>query len=170
MKERWMPVAGREGLYEVSSRGRVRSVDRVVLAAASTRRPAHLRRYKGQFLTPGRNTKQGHLSVAIGKGRSRQVHALVLEAFVGPRPLGSECLHNNGDAGDNRLCNLRYGTRAENNRDISKHGRRRLTAPQIKRFREERMSGAALRVLAEKYGVCLSQASNIASGKHYAHI
>jgi hypothetical protein len=58
--------------------------------------------------------KSGHLSVAIGKGNSRQVHQLVLEAFVGPCPEGYEVLHLNHEPSDNRLVNLKYGTRSEN--------------------------------------------------------
>ena len=37
-----------------------------------------------------------------------------MEAFVGPRPEGNEVLHLNGNPSDNRLENLKYGTRREN--------------------------------------------------------
>jgi len=59
-------------------------------------------------------TKSGHLTVACGKGNSRYVHILVLEAFVGPTPKGKECLHANDVPWDNRWDNLRWGTRSEN--------------------------------------------------------
>lgn len=42
------------------------------------------------------------------------MHLLVLAAFVGPRPEGCESLHLNHFPWDNRLVNLRYGTRSEN--------------------------------------------------------
>jgi hypothetical protein len=42
------------------------------------------------------------------------VHRLVLLAFVGPCPAGHEVLHLNHQPADNRLENLRYGTRSEN--------------------------------------------------------
>jgi len=54
------------------------------------------------------------VSVAIGRGNSRLVHQLVLEAFKGPCPPGMECLHKNHTPGDNKLSNLKYGTRSEN--------------------------------------------------------
>ena len=50
------------------------------------------------------------------------MHRLVLAAFVGPLPEGKEVCHNNGNPGDNRLENLRYGTKSENNLDRVKHG------------------------------------------------
>jgi hypothetical protein len=50
------------------------------------------------------------------------VHQLVLEAFVGPRPRGMESCHNNGNQTDNRLVNLRWDTKSENNLDRVRHG------------------------------------------------
>lgn len=51
------------------------------------------------------------------------VHRLVALAFIGPCPEGMEVLHINGEPDDNRLENLRYGTRAENVADTIRHGR-----------------------------------------------
>lgn len=53
----------------------------------------------------------------------RLVHQIVLEVFVGPRPDGMEACHNDGDSMNNRLDNLRWGTRASNSADTRKHGR-----------------------------------------------
>jgi hypothetical protein len=109
--EQWKDVPGYEGRYQVSDLGRVRSLDhrvRLVCHGVETTRLS-----PGRLLKPGRS-RSGHVSVAIGKGNSRLVHQLVLEAFVGPRPKGAESLHLNHDPKDNRLSNLRYGTRSEN--------------------------------------------------------
>lgn len=57
-----------------------------------------------------------------GKPRRFFVHQLVMIAFVGPCPDGMEVLHKNGIAEDNRLANLRYGTRKENVADAIAHG------------------------------------------------
>jgi hypothetical protein len=43
--------------------------------------------------------------------------------FVGAPPDGMEVLHNNGDPTDNRLENLRYGTRTENILDVYRQGK-----------------------------------------------
>jgi hypothetical protein len=106
MDERWLPIPGYEGLYEVSDMGRVRSF----------RRGAG-----GRMLRPGR-MPAGHMSVALGRGNSQCVHKLVLLAFVGPAPDRHECRHLNGVPADNRLENLKWGTRGENIRDAIAHG------------------------------------------------
>jgi len=112
--EQWRPVPGAPG-YEVSDQGRVRSVPRVVLRSNGS--PFTV---KGCILRP-QVKRSGHLKVELRAG-SRQVHEVVLSAFVGPRPDGMECLHGNGDPADNRLTNLRWGTRKENVADAIRHG------------------------------------------------
>src|ERR1039458_78239 len=51
------------------------------------------------------------------------VHALLLVTFTGPRPEGMEALHGNDIGTDNRLDNLRWGTRTENSTDRRRNGR-----------------------------------------------
>lgn len=118
--EQWRPIPGWDGYYEVSDHGRVRSVERVVTSKTGVRRvfPSVVRR-------PGPHGNSGHRGVPLGRnGRAvmRQVHRLVLEAFIGPAPDGMECLHLDGDPTNNRLDNLRWGTRSENLRDAVRHG------------------------------------------------
>lgn len=53
----------------------------------------------------------------------KSVHVLVLEAFAGPCPEGMEARHLDGNASNNRLDNLKWGTRLENVEDRTKHGK-----------------------------------------------
>lgn len=120
-QETWKPVVGYEGYYEVSDLGRVRSLDRTIYY-----RDGRVQRHKGKLLKGSMNNlPQRHLSVNLTR-RARQttkyVHSLVMEAFIGPRPEGMEVCHNNGVAEDNRLKNLRYGTKSENAYDKVRHG------------------------------------------------
>jgi hypothetical protein len=104
--EVWKLIPGYDGKYEVSDQGRIRS---------------YRRSDTGHILSPGR-MPGGHMSVALGRKNSQCVHKLVLLAFVGPAPERHECLHINGIPDDNRLANLRWGTRSENILDAVKHG------------------------------------------------
>lgn len=119
MSEIWRAVPGFEGSYEVSDQGRVRSLARSVMCSGSIK-GTYASRKPGRLLRPGRMAA-GHLSVSLGKGNSRCVHKLVLLAFVGPCPPRKEARHINGDETDNRLQNLVWDTRGNNNRDKKWH-------------------------------------------------
>ncbi|WP_353853544.1 NUMOD4 motif-containing HNH endonuclease [Nocardia sp.] len=124
-EEIWLPVVGAEGRYSVSNQGRVRAEARVVVR--SNGRPQTI---KSCILKQATGAKEGYRGVGIcyalgDDSRIRPVHHLVMEAFVGPRPEGMDTCHNNGDPGDNRLVNLRYDSRNENQIDAVRHGRNR---------------------------------------------
>ena len=71
------------------------------------------------FALKATNHTQGYKQVNLKtvKGfRTRLVHVLVLEAWVGPRPEKHVTNHINGDKTDNRLENLEYVTQTENMR------------------------------------------------------
>ena len=123
--EQWKPVHGYEGIYEVSSHGRVRSLDRTV-----TYSDGHVRSHKGKVLRATLNPG-GYPVVSLyrqGRPKNCYVHALVAEAFFGTRPKGMEVCHNDGDPTNNHLDNLRYGTRSDNMLDRVRHGTNPSTA------------------------------------------
>jgi NUMOD4 motif/HNH endonuclease len=112
--EIWLPVVGFEGLYEVSSHGRVRSIPRRGTRAGAIRKL-------------GRHHKHGYLDLNLrrpGAGTSRHlVHVLVAEAFLGARPRGQVVRHLNDDPADNNAWNLAWGTQGDNGRDATANGR-----------------------------------------------
>lgn len=149
--EVWKPIPGYDG-YEASDQGRIRSIDRQVWCGT------HYRRWKGRILKPGTKEK-GHKFVVVGQQENRNLHQLVMLAFVGPCPEGMEVCHNNGKAGDNRLTNLRYDTPEENRNDAKKHGtvprgekhsHAKLTESDVLAIRSSSESST---VLAARYGV-----------------
>ena len=117
--ERWKPVTGYEGIYEVSNHGRVRSVDRTV-----TYSNGQVRRYKGKVRrTPLNQDGYPLVSLCIhGKCQSHYVHSLVAETFIGTRPEGMEVCHNDGSKTNNHVDNLRFDTQSENTLDRVAHG------------------------------------------------
>jgi NUMOD4 motif/HNH endonuclease len=124
--ERWLPVVGYEGFYEVSDLGRVRSLDRLVGNQWGTQTPK-----AGRVLKPGLRGPRGYLSVTLcvdHKVKHRLVHQLVLEAFTGPRPGPSTGLnriegrHLDDDPSNNTPANLAWGTRQENWEDRRRNG------------------------------------------------
>lgn len=172
MKEIWKAVPGYPD-YEVSNMGRVKSIDRHTQYAACSRTKSHVKFLKGRMLKPGRNTKFGHVTVSLGRRNSINVHCLVLWAFVGPVPKGCETLHKNGKAGDNRLVNLRYGTRSDNNMDRSimgKHPLAKLNAKKVKEAREVYARGARICDLARKYKVSDSTMSSVLKRETYSWV
>lgn len=66
-------------------------------------------------------------SVYVGGIQRRQkTHRQVALAFIGEPGPGEEVRHMNGDAGDNRVANLQWGSHTENMRDMLRHGTHNL--------------------------------------------
>ncbi len=57
-----------------------------------------------------------------GKMVKLYVHHVIIRAFLGNRPDGKECCHNDGNPANNRLDNLRWDTRESNMADKVLHG------------------------------------------------
>lgn len=103
--EEWRAIPGFPD-YCVSSLGRVR------------RETTTLRAKGGRILREGVHPVTGYRGVTLfpveGGQRSRLVHSLVMEAFVGPRPPKWETNHKDGNKANNRLANLEYVTKSDN--------------------------------------------------------
>lgn len=173
MIETWKAVVGFEGLYEVSDWGRVRSIDRVrhVVRRLSDGREVHSNRHlRGVMLKPG-TVESGHQLVVLGKGNSRLVHSLVLTAFVGPRPAGSDSCHEDGDPANNNLLNLRWGTRSDNVRDMLSHGRTRsgLCTDDVARMKSM-FSTMSNSQIADIFGITTGNVCSIRNGHTWRHV
>lgn len=116
MAEQWRPVVGWEGTYEVSNKGRVRSIDRV-----GTHAVYGTARLRGKILKP-KPDRKGYLRVTLGHSTCVYVHHLVLASFIGARPLGLLGLHKDGHNTHNEPGNLYWGTYLDNARDAIAHG------------------------------------------------
>jgi hypothetical protein len=168
--EIWKDIPGYEGKYQASTEGRIRSLDRNIDCYSALTRTKYTRFYKGRVLQPGGNNKDGHYSVVLKHGAaSVLVHYLVLKTFVGERPPGMDIRHLNGDPKDNRLCNLRYGTRTENILDVYRVGGRwrKLTSTDVQDIRIQLTKGVRVKDIAEKYGCSVTSISRIKKGRTF---
>lgn len=121
MDETWKPLPSNP-TYEISDLGNVRSRDHLVWGG----------KRMGFYTKPGRNLRpgiasNGYPTVALGRGKTRTVHSLVAETFIGPCPIGMEVRHKDGYRTNPRLDNLEYGTRLENIEDAFRHGSRKAS-------------------------------------------
>lgn len=117
----WKPIVGYEGCYEVSNLGRVKMLKRYGVPET---------RIKGLYLNTNKYLMT-HLKLR-GVRKTRTVHSLVLESFIGPRPSGLEIDHLNAIKTDNRLENLEYVTGAENIRRAQEMGLIPKAKPKVK--------------------------------------
>ena len=138
--EEWRDVKDYEGLYQVSDQGRIRQMERIV----PTPNGGHyIEEEKIKKLNFAGNYPQARLCKK-GKIKSFLVHHLVLNAFLGESDL--HCNHKNGIKTDNRLINLEWITRSENQKHAYSTGlqvhpkgedwhRAKLTEDQVRRIK-----------------------------------
>lgn len=158
MSEQWLPVVGHEH-YSVSSHGRVRSPSGRIMRAASRSAYPKVNLY------------------LEGVPTCRYVHALVAEAFLGPRPEGMEVNHIDGCKTNPRLENLEYVAHSENGKHAhdtglvrpavsARNARCRLTDTQVRRIRRLALAPAkVLQSLAREMGVSDRHVFHIATGE-----
>jgi len=158
--ERWLPVVGYEGLYEVSDLGKVQSLDRDVRYSNG-----RLHHHRGKVLTPFPD-QEGYPQVWLhrnGKVCVRRVHRLVGAAFLGELPEGMQTLHGPAGTAANGAEDIRYGTGLQNSADMVRDGTRlrgaqkpaaKLNEDIVRDCRRRHGAGGiSYRHLAAEYGV-----------------
>lgn len=169
VNEEWRAIAGYDGRYEVSSLGRVRSLDMVCENIGSS---GYTRRRSGKVLGTSSNPRH-YPTVSLPSGCT-PVHKLVAAAFLGPKPDGCEICHHDGNRLNASAANLRYATHAENECDKDRHGTRlrgeehnwtrKLTKEDVREIRLLAPYDTHA-LLAEHYGVDRSMISSVVRNK-----
>lgn len=165
--EEWRPVPGFCG-YEASSHGRIRSIDRYIVADG---RAPYFKR--GVLLKQVKCPPGGYMKVSLS-GVTRRVHVIVAATFIGPRHDGMVVCHNDGNKLNNSALNLRYDTQVGNMTDSRKHGTipmgenraaSKLTESEVRYIRKSRDAGVMHKTLAAELGVCVATIENAAAGR-----
>ena len=105
--ELWKPVKGFEGFYEVSSEGRVRSVDRI---------DARGQHRKSKILNI--NKRQQVSFFRDGKRKNYLVRKLVVDAFLEKPKADEKLIHVDGNLENNCVANLRWQKKAKRKRNV----------------------------------------------------
>ncbi|MFO7898718.1 MAG: NUMOD4 domain-containing protein [Planctomycetota bacterium] len=171
--EIWAPIPGYEGLYEVSSFGRVRRATKSRTAPAG-------------YILKSRLSWDGYVKYSLFKaGRywHTKGHRLVALAFLGPPPFaGAHVAHQDGVRTNNRVSNLRWATPAENEADKRRHGtavgaqpgerhhQARLTAHIVAKMRRRVAAGETMAAVARRFGVAKVTAYDAIVGKTWQSV
>ena len=110
MNEIWKNIEGYEGYYQISNLGQIRSLDRKLWNGQAF----HLR--KGKILKSFIR-KNGYKNVVLSKNsqlKNFMIHRLVAEIFISNPKNKKDVNHLNGIKIDNRVDNLEWCTRSEN--------------------------------------------------------
>ena len=114
-KEIWRPIAGYEGVYEVSSFGRVKSLARMVKRPTAHDQPIKERIMVQRIGTNGYPKVQLYESKGVRIKKDFGVHRLVAQAFL-ENPENKKCIdHLDGNKLNNNVNNLEWVTYRENN-------------------------------------------------------
>lgn len=156
----WKPIPG-FSMYEASSSGHVRNVKTNRLVASNLGSHGYL---------------MGNMKSDDGKWGARLLHAVIATAFYGPRPIGYDCCHNDGDRANNRAENLRWDTRLANVGDQKKHGT--FSWHGSKKLRDEDVplviaraeTGERFDSIARDFGVTRNVVSTVLRGQNRANL
>jgi hypothetical protein len=166
----WKPVLGFEGFYEVSQEGQIRSI---------ARQHPKIKRWMGGGIVKPILGSRGYFVINLTKTGVRKqlfLHKIVLEAFIGLRPIGYEACHNDGNPINCRIENLRWDTKSNNHQDKKKHGtwqvgekanNVKLTNLIVLEIRSKKLTASQA---VKEYGLSLTNAKRIVNFQTWKHL
>jgi len=169
-KEKWKPIAGYEGYYEVSNFGRVKSLSRIVPRSDSG------------YLTVGERIlkygkARGYKKIVLtrkGKSITTTVHRLLALMFI-PNPKNkAQVNHKDGNKQNNSLDNLEWVSCSENAqhaydtglRKAPTHAKDWITHKRAKKILTHLHKGNTIKSTSIKFKISISSVNKIKAGRH----
>lgn len=148
--EEWKDVKGYEGFYLISNYGRVMSLRRKRYTGAESYYYQETR-----ILKPYTDT-YGYYSITLtnssGKRRNHKIHRLIAQAFIENTEAKSCINHIDGDKKNNKINNLEWCTKKENNVHAVKTGLRKTFQIDKKLLKEDYLiNNLSIEQIAKKY-------------------
>ncbi len=128
------------------------------------------------------NGQHGYPCVRIKQGvkiKHMRIHRLVLDSFVGPRPLKMLCRHLDGNPANNALENLCWGTYQQNAEDAMRHGRvpkgeahhnAILTEDGVRAIRARAANGETVEEIAASLNMAAWSIGDVVQKINWAHV
>jgi hypothetical protein len=164
--EIWNDVKDYEGLYEISSHGRLRSLDRVVLRCDGVLSPK-----KGK-IKAFKIHRKGYLFCALSKNnkqKSMRIHRMVALAFIPNVFNKAQVNHIDGIKENNTVSNLEWCTNLENKIHAQRNhlcNLKLVTSDIIKIRKDTRLQAE----IAKDYGICFQTVSDIKLFKIWKYV
>lgn len=172
--EIWIDIHQYEGIYQVSSLGRIRSVDRLVFNGQKH----YFKNGRILKVWTGKTSAYQQISLSHnGHIVNQLVHRIVAEHFLSDWDKSLEVNHIDGDKHNNSVANLEMCTRQENILHSIKRGLKqdygekshnsKLTNEEAFAIRIQHSQGVPQKSLAARYRVCKQTICDIVHNKKY---
>ena len=177
MSEIWKDIEGYEGLYQVSNRGRVKSLERIVMRKNG--RPYSV----PELIKERQIDHKGYDRIGLNKNGKKKrffVHRLVLQAFNPSSDETLEVNHIDGNKLNNNVENLEWVTSSENSihafkNNLHNHQGERntnasITDSEAKEIKKLKGKGLTQKEVGEMFGTTNYVVANIWNRRGWTHV
>jgi len=180
MEEIWKDIAGFEKYYQVSNLGRIKRLPRMSKHSC----PGYFKPYGERIMVMNIANPKKYVSAKLtvdGITITRQLHRVVLSAFVPCPAEGLVVNHKDGNKHNNCLDNLEWVTYKENanhakNMGLTHYavgedsGQVKTNNKDVAEIKKMLQLGEVQKVIAQKFGISKKMVTDINTGRTWKHI